>query len=182
MTKIAVWSAFGGMATELPKLLADDVVTQGALLYLDATELELTLTTGEALAQKIADFRADTLAEPNNIRARQAAIHQRKGDVGQRVGAVEQLELLEHDPSTGTTADLAERARPMSERLREAWQRAVGRREVGRRRVGNHAGIVSGTATATACRSPRPSPRRWVASSASPRPAWCAPGASDRSG
>ena len=27
MTKIAVWSAFGGMATDLPKLLADDVVT-----------------------------------------------------------------------------------------------------------------------------------------------------------
>jgi len=27
VTKIAVWSAFGGMATDLPKLLADDVVT-----------------------------------------------------------------------------------------------------------------------------------------------------------
>ena len=39
--------------------------------------------------------------------------------------ALIQLELLEHDPSTGTTADLADRARPMSERLREAWQRGA---------------------------------------------------------
>ncbi len=35
--------------------------------------------------------------------------------------ALVQFELLEHDPNSGTTADLEEMSKPMSERLRAAW-------------------------------------------------------------
>ena len=39
--------------------------------------------------------------------------------------ALIQLELLENDPTAGTTAMLEEEAKPMSERLREAWERGA---------------------------------------------------------
>ncbi|MGH8432570.1 MAG: MMPL family transporter, partial [Solimonas sp.] len=39
--------------------------------------------------------------------------------------ALVQLELLEHDPGSGTTADLEEMAKPMSERLANAWKRGT---------------------------------------------------------
>ncbi|PTU31345.1 efflux RND transporter permease subunit [Stenotrophobium rhamnosiphilum] len=39
--------------------------------------------------------------------------------------ALIQLELLENDPTAGTTASLSDSAKPMSERMREAWERGA---------------------------------------------------------
>jgi len=39
--------------------------------------------------------------------------------------ALVQLELLEHDPNSGTMADLEDQAKPMSERLANAWEKGA---------------------------------------------------------